>query len=192
LQGFAAEGQPQSFVMNGGDLEGDGFFGRHLLYVPTGAADPNVCFQPAVLAGAVNPCTGQVVDINDGDISAFDQAAFNAFVAANGLAPGFTPRNDINTDWSTIWHLSVRQDIPLGEMMRGTLYFKVKNLGNLLNDDWGKLTDAQFFSPQVINADVNDAGQFVYTGFSDRSLDRTYIGPSLWEIRFGIDINFGQ
>jgi hypothetical protein len=192
LQGFSAEGQPQSYVMNGGDLEGDGFFGRHLLYVPTGAADPNVCFQPAVLAGAVNPCTGQVVDINDSDISAFDQAAFNAFVAANGLAPGFTKRNDYNTGWSTIWNLSIRQDISLGDRLRSTLYLKVKNLGNLLNDDWGRLTDAQFFSPEVIDADVNAAGQFVFTDFNDRSISRTYIGPSLWEVRMGIDINFGQ
>ena len=169
LQGFAHEGQPQSYVMNGGDLEGDGFFGRHLLYVPTGPADPNVVFDPG-----------------------FDQAAFFDFVAANGLAPGFTTRNDINTAWSTIWHLSIRQDVPLGELMRGNVYFKVKNLGNLLNDDWGKTTDAQFFSPEVVDADVNGAGQFVYNEFSDRSLERVYIGPSLWEIRVGIDINFGQ
>ena len=169
LQGAAHEGQPQSYVMNGGDLEGDGFFGRHLLYVPTGPADPNVVFDPG-----------------------FDQAAFFDFVAANGLAPGFTKRNDISTAWSTLWNLSVRQDIPLGELMRGTLFFKVRNLGNLLNDDWGKVTDAQFFSPEVVDADVNAGGQFVFNEFSDRSLERVYIGPSLWEIRFGIDINFGQ
>jgi len=53
LYGWAHEGQPQSYVMNGynsvtrsGTLEGDGFFGRHLLYVPTGPTDPNVIFDP--------------------------------------------------------------------------------------------------------------------------------------------------
>ena len=169
LQGFAAEGQPQSYVMNGGDLEGDGFFGRHLLYVPDGPSDPNVVFDPG-----------------------FDQAAFFDFVAANGLAPGFTKRNDFNTGWSTIWNLSIRQDISLGDRLRSTLYLKVKNLGNFLNDDWGKVTDAQFFSPEIVDADVNGAGQFVFNDFSDRSIDRVYIGPSLWEVRMGIDINFGQ
>jgi hypothetical protein len=169
LQGFSAEGQPQSYVMNGGDLEGDGFFGRHLLYVPTGPSDPNVVFDLG-----------------------FDQAAFFDFVAANGLGTGFTKRNDFNTGWSTIWNLSIRQDISLGDRLRSTLYLKVKNLGNLLNDDWGRLTDAQFFSPEVVDADVNGAGQFVFTEFSDRSISRTYIGPSLWEVRMGIDINFGQ
>ncbi|MCH9004673.1 MAG: carboxypeptidase regulatory-like domain-containing protein [Proteobacteria bacterium] len=190
LQGYANQGQPQSYVMGGsGQFEGDGFFGRHLLYIPSGPSDPNVCFQPAVLDGNINPCSGLVAD---GDISAFDQAAFSDFVAANGLAPGFTKRNDINTGWSTVFHLSVRQDIPLGEMMRGNLYFKVRNLGNLLNDDWGKRTDAQFFSPQIVTAAVNDAGQFVFARFSNRSIERTYIGPSLWELRFGLDIAFGQ
>lgn len=169
LQGFANEGQPQSYVMNGGDLEGDGFFGRHLLYVPTGPSDPNVVFDPG-----------------------FDQAAFFDWVAAEGLAPGFTKRNEINTGWSTVWNLAVRQDIPLGDMFRGNLFFKVRNLGNLLNDDWGKVTDAQFFSPEVVDSDVNSAGQFVFNSFSERSIERTYVGPSLWEIRLGIDINFGQ
>ncbi len=53
LFGFANEGQPQSYVMNGGDLEGDGFFGRHLLYVPTGPSDPNVVFDPELRSGGV-------------------------------------------------------------------------------------------------------------------------------------------
>ncbi|MCH7829156.1 MAG: TonB-dependent receptor, partial [Proteobacteria bacterium] len=155
LYGWANEGQPQSYVMTGGDLEGDGFFGRHLLYVPTGPSDPNVIFDPA-----------------------FDQGAFFSWVAANGLAPGFTQRNQFNTGWSTTFNLSIRQDIPLGNNLRGTLYWKIKNLGNFLNDDWGKVTDAQFFSPAIINADVDGTtGQFIYSRFNDRSIERTYVNP---------------
>ena len=37
LQGYANEGQPQTFVMESDNLEGDGFNDRHLLYVPTGS-----------------------------------------------------------------------------------------------------------------------------------------------------------
>lgn len=169
LQGFASKGQPQSYVMNGGDLEGDGFFGRHLLYVPDGPGDPNVVFDPG-----------------------FDQAAFFAFVDKNNLKPGFTKRNDKNVGWSSTLNLSVKQDIPLGNALRANLYMKIRNLGNLLNDDWGKVTDAQFFSPEVVDTDVNGAGQFVFTDFSDRSLSRTYVGPSLWEVRFGLEVAFGQ
>ena len=177
LYGWAHEGQPQSYVMNGynsvtrsGTLEGDGFFGRHLLYVPTGPSDPNVIFDPG-----------------------FDQGAFFSWVAANGLTPGFTKRNDFNTGWTTTFNLSIRQEIPLGNDLRGTLYWKIRNLGNFLNDDWGKVTDAQFFSPEIVSAHIDDTtNQFVFTGFRDRSIERTYIGPSLWEMRFGIDIKFGN
>ncbi|MDX1430457.1 MAG: hypothetical protein R3282_09220, partial [Rhodothermales bacterium] len=44
LQGYYNEGQPQSYVMDSADLEGDGFNGRHLLYVPDGPSDPNVVY----------------------------------------------------------------------------------------------------------------------------------------------------
>jgi len=63
LYGFVNKGQPQSYAMNSGDLEGDGFFGRHLLYIPAGPTDPNVVFGPD-----------------------FDQEAFFAWVADKGLA----------------------------------------------------------------------------------------------------------
>ncbi len=90
LQGYANEGQPQTFVMESDNLEGDGFNDRHLLYVPTGPSDPNVVFD-----------------------AGFDQAAFAEFVARNGLQPGFNARNEVNTGWSTVWNLSVRQDVKL-------------------------------------------------------------------------------
>ena len=171
LQGFWNEGQAQSYVMDSSQLEGDGFNGRHLLYVPDGPNDPNVVY--------------------DWDDPAMMQEFFD-FIERENLKPGFSKRNAHHTGWSNVWHLTIRQEVPLGETLWGNVYFKVKNLGNLLNDDWGKITDAQFFPPEVLR-DVNltPTGQFEYEEFDDQSLQRTYVNPSLWEIRFGIDIRFG-
>lgn len=177
LQGFYNEGQSQSYVMDSGDFEGDGFNGRHLLYVPTGPNDANVNFRWD--------------DRNDANPTM--DTDFWAFIAREGLQPGFQTRNARNTGWSNVWHFSVRQDIPLGDRMFGNLYFKIKNLGNLLNDDWGKVTDAQFFPQEIIrDTDILPDGRIQFEEFSDESLQRTYVNPSLWEARFGIDIRFGQ
>ena len=169
LFGYFNEGQPQSYAMNSGDLEGDGFFGRHLLYVPDGPTDPNVVFDPE-----------------------FDQAAFFAWAAEQGLGPGFTERNGYNTGWSSRIDLRISQEIPLPADFIGRVYFKVYNLGNMLNDDWGEIVDAQFFTPEIVGASVDDQGRFVFESFSDRSIERTYVNRSLWEARLGFDIKFGR
>jgi hypothetical protein len=169
LFGYFNEGQSQSFAMGSNDLEGNGRFGRHLLYVPTGATDPNVVFDPG-----------------------FDQAAFFAFVAAHGLAPGLQERNAQAADWSTRFDLRISQDIPLPAGLQGNLYFKVYNFGNMLNDDWGKITDAVFFTPQVVNSDVDAQGRFVFNDFNDRPIERVIINRSLWEARIGFDVSFGR
>ncbi len=169
IRGYVNEGQPQSYAMQGTDLEGDGFFGRHLLYVPTGPSDPNVVYDPG-----------------------FDQAAFSQWVSDNGLSPGFQERNGQNAGWSSRFDLRISQEIPLPGDFLGRVYFKVYNFGNMLNDDWGRIADAEFFSPQVVDADVDAQGRFVYDNFRDRSIETTVINRSLWEARFGIDIKFGQ
>jgi hypothetical protein len=169
LFGYFNEGQPQSYAMSGSDLEGDGFFGRHLLYVPTGATDPNVVFDPG-----------------------FDQTAFFNWVADKGLSPGLQARNAQHADWSTRFDLRIHQEITLPADLTARLYFKVYNFGNMLNDDWGKITDAVFFTPQVVNSSVDAQGRFVFEDFNDRSIERTIINSSLWEARIGIDIKFGK
>jgi len=188
LFGYFNEGQPQSWAMGSGDLEGNGRFGRHLLYVPTGSGDTNVVFQPFVADGDIDPVSGQVAN---GDIAAFDQTAFFAWVGANGLAPGLQERNAQNADWSTRFDLRISQQIPLPAKLEGNLYFKVYNFGNMLNDDWGKITDAQFFTPQVVNSSVDSQGRFIFSTFSERSLETVIINRSLWEARIGFDIRFG-
>ena len=168
LYGFWQEGRPQSYVMSSGDLEGGGRFGRHLLYVPTGPTDPNVIFGPD-----------------------FDINAFSRFVNDEGLRPGFQGRNAQHADWSTRFDIAILQDINIYEDFSGQLFFKVYNVGNMLDNDWGKQNDAQFFSIQVVNSSIDDAtGQYVYEDFFERDINDLQETRSLWAVRFGISFNF--
>lgn len=166
--GYAADGQPQSYVMNGGDLEGDGFFGRHLLYVPNGPNDPNVVF-----------------DAN------FNADEFFAFVAEEGFEPGFVSRNETHARWSTRFDLRIDQELPtFFEGTSGRLYFKMYNVGNFLDNGWGKQYDAQFFSLEVLDASVNAQGQYVFEEFNDRDITDLLEQRSLWEARVGLEFRF--
>jgi len=169
LLGYSNEGQPQSYVMSSTGLQGDDFTARHLLYVPTGPSDPNVVFDPA-----------------------FDQDAFFAFVDGEGLGAGFVDRNNQDADWSTRFDLKISQDIAFPADLRARLYLKIYNVGNLINDDWGKITDSVFAAPEVVDTSVDAQGRFVFEEFTPASIERTVINRSLWEARIGIDIQFGE
>jgi len=159
---YAKEGQPQSHVMSSGDLEGDGFFGRHLLYVPA-ANDPNVVIGPD-----------------------FDLAAFSAFVEREGYGAGFVSRNANHADWSSRLDLRIDQQLPLlfGAKARG--WIKIYNVLNMLDDELGLQYDGQFFSQQVVTASLNEQGQYVYERFRDRNITDLLEQRSLWELRLGI------
>jgi hypothetical protein len=169
LYGVSQEGQPISYVMASGDLEGDGFSARHMLYVPNGPNDPNVVYDPG-----------------------FDLQAFNNFVASEGLSPGFQARNAVHAKWSTRFDLSVMQEIPLFvDDLKGRMILKVYNLGNLLNDDWGKQYDAQFFPQEVVDASVDPAtGQFIFEDFRTTNINDLQEFRSLWEVKLMLQVNF--
>ena len=172
LLGYISEGQPASYVMgsSNGDLEGDGFFGRTLLYIPTGPGDPNVVF-----------------------VDDFPMAAFDQWIEDNdyGTKRGkYVPRNDQNADWTTRFDFRIDQEVPFFFGSRARLFVKIYNLGNLLNDDWGLVTDAQFFSQQVITTDVDDEGRYVFNRFRARSVNDVLETRSLWQLRMGFEINF--
>ncbi len=164
---YRKEGHPQSHVMSSGDLEGDGFFGRHLLYVPTGPNDPNVVFGPD-----------------------FDVDAFNAFVDSQDYNPGFVGRNRNHAAWSSRLDLRIDQELPLFFGSRARAYLKVYNLLNLIDDDMGLIHDGQFFSQQVVTSSLNAQGQYVYERFSNRDITQLLENRSLYEIRAGIQFEF--
>ena len=169
LFGYIQEGQPASYVMTSEFLEGDNEDDpRHLLYMPSGPNDPNVIFDPA-----------------------FDQQAFFAWAAAEGLSPGIQSRNDFNSSWSTRFDLAVRQEIQFTEQLSGRVYMKIYNFTNLLNSDWGKQYDAPFNSLDVVGTSIDPvSGQYVFESFDSRDINDLQEQRSLWELRFGVEVNF--
>jgi hypothetical protein len=169
LRGYASEGQPGSYVMGSEGLQGDGEAddGRHLLYVPTGTTDPNVVIQDS-----------------------FDYAAFDAWRQREGVGAGLTKRNDFNADWSYRLDLRLDQEVPLYNDVKGRLYFKIYNLTNLLNSDWGEQNRAQFSPQQVVNSSIDEQGRYVFEEFNDRDVNQVNGAASLWEMRIGFSVRF--
>lgn len=167
LYSFAQEGQAGSYVMGSVDQEGDGYYGRHLLYVPKGEGDPNVVIGPN-----------------------FDYAAFEKWRKGQDLGTGFVDRNGTNADWTYRMDLRVDQEVNLFGDTKGVVYAKIYNFTNFLNSDWGKIHDAQFFSQQVVTSTIDDQGRYVFERFSARDVNDLQEERSLWEIRLGLSVKF--
>ena len=89
-------------------------------------------------------------------------------------------------------------DMPFSDSrLHAMLYMDIENLGNMINNDWGRVE--QVFFPHNATAvgetSINSAGQYVYgsfgSGFED-AIDPAsfYTLPSLYKIQFGIKIAF--
>ncbi|WP_111978420.1 TonB-dependent receptor [Algibacillus agarilyticus] len=169
--GQASEGQPYSYTFE----RSDGMFGdnnwngsRQLIYVPL-ENDPTVTYADS-----------------------FDQTAFNQFIESEGLTRGqILDRNEINADWYTKFDFKVSQEIPgFQDDHRGQVFFVIKNVGNLLNDEWGVIEEGDFVGNRLISANINDQGQYEYTQFNASNVGTEAQIPSLWEMRIGIRYTF--
>ncbi len=174
LFGSANEGRPYSYTFSDGDGDvfGDFSNGRHLLYVPTGADDPNVMYGPN-----------------------FDQSAFFAFLDESGLsgyAGEIAPRNDWNSGWWTTFDLRIEQEFPgFHPEHRFAGYITIRNFCNLLNDSWCTLEEVSFPRFQgVVELDGIDNGQYVYSEFTRPSGESRVADPSVYEIRIGLRYDF--
>ena len=191
-------GKPFSYTMretsDTGVWGGNRAFARRdsqLMYIPT-LGDPNVIFATT----SNNP--GALV--NDPAV----EADFNAFIAAAGLEGSrgtILPRNFDETDWRSRINLRIQQEIGLfnipgaGESML-RLYLDIENLGNLLNDDWGRVEQVSFpFNFTAVDeVSINANGQYVYSSFDNFqdgiTPERFFSQPSVYKIQFGLTFQF--
>ena len=174
LFGQASEGQAYSFTYDDSDraFGDDNWQGdRQLVYIPT--ADDikvgNVVYDPG-----------------------FDVAAFDAFIESEGLARGQTTgRNAQNADWYVSFDIKINQEIPgLIEGHRGNAFFIIKNVGNMINDDWGVMKQGEFVGNRMVEMSVKD-GKYHYENFNSGNEDQNfYKDSSVWEMRVGVSYDF--
>ncbi len=185
LFGSRRSGQPFSYTYDysGGDersfygiREGSADDEGELFYVPTGFNDP--LFSAASFGG-----------------NAVTQAAFFDFLATSGLneyAGGIAERNAFNSRWYTNFDFRFQQEFPgfFPKRARSIFFLDIENIGNLINDDWGRLEQVgfEYFQP-VANQDIVN-GQYVYSGFPERSEKRITEGASLWQVQLGFKYQF--
>jgi len=149
-----------------------------LLYVPTGASDPNVIFAPG-----------------------FDVAAFDALVAANPCLNGhrgrIVPQNGCTSRYTTRADLRFTQavrlrGIPILGESNFTIYLDIENVGNLINDNWGRVELISFpFTNQLVtlDQDLGPNGELVFNSFNDET-PTVLNTPSLWKIQLGAGFSF--
>jgi outer membrane receptor for ferrienterochelin and colicin len=164
-------GRPYSINFDRDPGFGDerGFEDRNLLYVPTEG--------------------DALVEYADG----FDLAAFNTFIDENGLTRGqITSRNSQNSDWWTRVDFRFSQEFPgFMEDHRGEFTFTIRNLGNLLNDEWGVYQQVNFeYNNPVVDATIQDNGTYLYTNFDGDQGQSIRQDASLWSMRVGVKYTF--
>ncbi|WP_246261419.1 TonB-dependent receptor [Alteromonas ponticola] len=141
------------------------------LYIPTGPNDPIVSFAPG-----------------------FDQAAFFSYIGDNDCladnAGTISRRHACESSWINRIDVRFMQEIMITDEQAIEVIFDIENLGNLLNDDWGRAEGyVQPFNAPVVDVSINDNGQYVYDNFSEPQPSVASVA-SVWKIQLGVRYKF--
>ncbi len=186
---FGRSGRHFSYTFGSGDAAFGGTFladfgsegdnpGSHLFYVPTGLSDPIVTGDATFLA-----------NLND-------------FIDKDSCLKGkrgkIVERNSCRTGFTNIVSLRLSQEIGVWSDNKLELMLDIENLGNLLNDDWGRVESYPAPSNVALaNVSIAD-GQYVYAPISsdqvsaDTMAPRPAIArlPSVYRVQFGFRFSF--
>ncbi len=138
--------------------------------------------------------------------SAEDIAAFRSFILdddyLNANQGSTASRNALTAPWVHQIDMKLSQDIPFFFDTKAEVFLDVENLGNLINDEWGHIDQAEFpYNIGVASfAGVNAAGQVVYdvsnyvnaAGVTTlpRLARQDREGQSRWALQLGVRLEF--
>jgi hypothetical protein len=191
---FAGSGGNRYSFLYAGDVNGDGYGGNDLIYIPRSQSE--ITFAPYTPQGGAT-------------ISAQEQwNRFNAFIEQDEylrehrgqIADRFGAVNP----WYSNIDLRILQDIALGTAGRRHAFqvsLDVLNVGNLLNSDWGvrKVASSSATSPLRHVVDANGVPQFDasgrpilnFTGPSETFIDDPGL-YSRWRAQIGLRYLYNQ
>jgi hypothetical protein len=171
-------GNPYSFTY-ANDVNGDGISSNDLVYVPSGATDPNVDFSA---------------------MTAAQRTSFFDFLTRSGLnkfAGGPAPRNSFNQPWINQLDLRLTQRIPIYQPVEVELFFDFINFGYWLSRKTFGYTElltntnnAVFYRRVMGNASYNSRGQLVPTYTAEPANAIVDNIASRWRVQFGATVRF--
>ncbi|MGX5174899.1 TonB-dependent receptor [Aliikangiella sp. IMCC44653] len=143
--------------------------GDYTSYIPT-AGDPNVVYSGVTEAEV---------------LAAIEKAGLS------GYAGGYAPKGSHTTPWVTSIDLSINQEIPgFADGHKGSFYFIIDNLANLIDSSAGKVIDNRFGSKRLYDVDDIDAqGRYVIDRVRNDS-HRFQAEYSTWRIKMGVRYTF--
>ena len=173
-------GQAYSYVFKG-DADGRGLSNASLFYVPSGPNDPTVEWA-----------------------SANDEAQFFTWLGQSGnynlakYAGHIAPRNAFYAPYQRTLNLHLEQQVPIWGPGYVTLFADCYNFGNLLNRNWGVVSNwnNSFEVRTVAGAGYDPAGNsgkgaYVYAfNYGTVTAPTTYSDMSRWSLQIGARLNF--
>lgn len=146
-------------------------FSSQLLYIPTGVDDPLVNFA------AGDPTADAF----------YDYIASNECLADN--AGTISRRHACDSSWVNLFDVRVMQEIKIVGEQSLELILDIENVGNLINDDWGRAEGfVQPFNAPVVDVATQD-GSYVYSNFTQPVPTVAQV-PSLWKVQLGVRYQF--
>ncbi len=104
--------------------------------------------------------------------SSFQEGDFVEFIQKRGLSQGISPRNSDDGPWNQRWDFQWQQELPFvndwASKYVGDNQLKfvvdIKNVANLLNDEWGTQFNAPSFPAGIVEADLVSAADVAANG----------------------------
>ncbi|MFK8011118.1 MAG: hypothetical protein AB8B80_03690, partial [Marinicellaceae bacterium] len=158
----SSDGEPYSYTFSD-DVNGDGVFDNDLFYVPL---------------------EGEYV-LTDPE----DTEAFEAFIEAAGFERGQAlGRNSHKAPRVNLWDLKIKQELPSFSFGRASLFLSIKNLGNLIDSDWGRVQTGRFDGVNIAGYQgIDEQGRWILNWEADPFRENLFTSRfnSQWQAQLG-------
>jgi hypothetical protein len=167
---------------------------RELFYVPTEA---QTCSDDAITPDCKVVLPRPRTDANPmGNPNGITKEQFNAFLDRTGLSQyrgRIAPRNSANSPWFTKIDLRFAQDLPNPlSGHRARVMVDIENVGNLLNQKWGRAESVGFpYVAPAVDLDYDRANnRYVYSNLKSFDQSRVDVLQSVWRVSLGFMYDF--
>jgi outer membrane receptor for ferrienterochelin and colicin len=134
-------------------------------------------------------------DGSDVELVGITQAQLDAFLKATGLDKyrgEIAPRNAFTSPWYRRVDLRFTQEIPDPLGHHAKLTFDIQNVGNLLDNRWGRDTSVPFpYAVPAVNVSYDAAtNKYIYSDLRNPNQNTVSLLTSVWKIDIGLSYDF--